>query len=79
MTVPKHIRENGNRPGIKRGHHLSGRETGAREGGLRDRTLPDFFIGAHAQLKTYRILTRDPRRYRVHFPALEIVAPDTHP
>lgn len=50
-----------------------------RRGGVRDRTLPVFFIGAHAQLKNYRILTRDPRRYRVHFPALEIVAPDTHP
>lgn len=48
-------------------------------GGRRDRTLPDFLIGAHAQVKGYRLLTRDPRRYRQYFPALDIIAPDTHP
>jgi predicted nucleic acid-binding protein len=50
-----------------------------RSGGQRERTLPDFFIGAHALIKGYRLLTRDARRYRMHFPALDIVAPDTHP
>lgn len=50
-----------------------------RRGGARDRTLPDFLIGAHAQVKGYRLLTRDPRRYREYFPAVDIVAPDTHP
>lgn len=50
-----------------------------RRGGARDRTLPDFFIGAHALVKGYRLLTRDARRYRAHFPKLEIIAPDTHP
>jgi predicted nucleic acid-binding protein len=50
-----------------------------RSGGTRERTLPDFFVGAHAQVRNYRILTRDARRYRMHFPALEIIAPDTHP
>jgi predicted nucleic acid-binding protein len=48
-------------------------------GGRRDRTLPDFIIGAHALTKQYRLLTRDPRRYRRYFPDLEIIAPDTHP
>lgn len=48
-------------------------------GGLRERTLPDFLIGAHALTKDYRLLTRDPRRYRQYFPTLEIIAPDTHP
>jgi predicted nucleic acid-binding protein len=47
--------------------------------GLRDRALPDFFIGAHAVVKGHRLLTRDPRRYREYFPSLEIIAPDTHP
>ena len=50
-----------------------------REGGPRDRVLPDFLIGAHAMQKNYRLLTRDGRRYRAYFPKLEIIAPDTHP
>jgi len=48
-------------------------------GGLRERVLPDFLIGAHAAVKGYRILTRDGTRYRAYFPNLEIIAPDTHP
>jgi predicted nucleic acid-binding protein len=48
-------------------------------GGVRERTLPDFLIGAHALVKGYRLLTRDARRYRAHFPELDIIAPDTHP
>jgi predicted nucleic acid-binding protein len=48
-------------------------------GGVRERTLPDFLIGAHALTKGYRLLTRDPRRYRKYFPDLDIIAPDTHP
>ena len=48
-------------------------------GGVRERTLPDFLIGAHASVAGYRLLTRDPKRYRAYFPGLEIIAPDTHP
>ena len=50
-----------------------------RSGGTRERTLPDFLVGAHAQVRNYRILTRDARRYRLHFPEVEVIAPDTHP
>lgn len=50
-----------------------------RSGGLRERVLPDFLIGAHAAIKGYRILTRDSARYRSYFPAVTIIAPDTHP
>ena len=50
-----------------------------KQGGSRERVLPDFLIGAHANLKGYRLLTRDARRYRQYFPNIEIIAPDTHP
>ncbi len=50
-----------------------------RAGGLRERTLPDFLIGAHALVAGHRLLTRDPKRYRAYYPDLDIIAPDTHP
>lgn len=50
-----------------------------RAGGLRERTLPDFLIGAHASVRSHRLLTRDAARYRSYFPSLDIIAPDTHP
>jgi predicted nucleic acid-binding protein len=48
-------------------------------GGGRDRTLPDFLIGAHATADGLALLTRDASRYRAYFPDLKIIAPDTHP
>lgn len=48
-------------------------------GGLRERTLPDFLIGAHATVRSHRLLTRDAARYRTYFPRLEIISPETHP
>jgi predicted nucleic acid-binding protein len=44
-------------------------------GGKRRSILPDFLIGAHAAIAGYRMLTRDPRRYRSYFPTLELISP----
>ena len=46
-----------------------------RGGGVRSPPLPDFFIGAHAAVRGYTVLTRDPRRYRRYFPTLRVVGP----
>jgi hypothetical protein len=44
-------------------------------GGVRTGVLPDFFIGAHAQVLGCLLLTRDVRRYRTYFPDVELIAP----
>jgi predicted nucleic acid-binding protein len=47
-----------------------------RGGGDKRSPMPDFYIGAHAAVAGYRLLTRDVRRYRTYFPAIDIIAPD---
>ena len=44
-------------------------------GGARRSPLPDFYIGAHAAVEGFSLLTRDARRYRIYFPRLRIIAP----
>jgi predicted nucleic acid-binding protein len=46
-----------------------------RAGGATLSPLPDFYIRAHAAVRGYRWLTRDPRRIAAYFPGVEIVAP----
>ncbi len=46
-----------------------------KRGGQRRSPLPDFYIGAHAALGKYRLLTRDATRYRTYFPSVELLAP----
>jgi predicted nucleic acid-binding protein len=48
-----------------------------RRGGARRSPLPDFYIGAHAAIAGYPLLTRDGSRYRTYFPRVEVIAPDS--
>ena len=43
--------------------------------GTKHNVLPDFFIGAHAAVMQWPILTRDVGRYRTHFPSVELSTP----
>jgi predicted nucleic acid-binding protein len=45
-------------------------------GGVKQSPLPDFFIGAHAAVASYTVMTRDAARYRTYFPRLLLIAPD---
>ncbi len=44
-------------------------------GGTRTRPLPDFFIGAHAAVAAWALLTRDPQRIRTYFPQVHLITP----
>jgi predicted nucleic acid-binding protein len=44
-------------------------------GGSRTGVLPDFFIGAHAAIEGWPLLTRDATRYRRYFPKVALIAP----
>jgi predicted nucleic acid-binding protein len=46
-----------------------------KRGGARVSPLPDFFIGAHAAVAGFKLLTRDPRRIRRYFPSVSLISP----
>jgi len=45
-------------------------------GGVRRSPLPEFYIGAHAQVAGMQLLTRDTTRYRTYFPEVNLITPD---
>ena len=44
-------------------------------GGTRPSLLPDFYIGAHAQLLGCTLVSRDRARYKTYFPKLKLISP----
>ncbi len=46
-----------------------------RQGGTKTNVLGDFFIGAHAAVSGWAVLTRDTRRYASYFPSVVMVSP----
>ena len=46
-----------------------------RQGGTKTALLPDFFIGAHAQVLSVPVLTRDAGRFTSYFPGVQLICP----
>ena len=46
-------------------------------GGLRQRTVPDFLVGAHALLQCHALITRDAGFFRDYFKGLKVIVPRT--
>jgi predicted nucleic acid-binding protein len=46
-----------------------------KRGGARALPLPDFYIGAHAAVANWSVLTRDSAGYKTYFPRLKILMP----
>lgn len=47
-----------------------------RQGGKKESVLADFFIGAHAAVSRFPVLTRDTRRYASYFTNVALIAPE---
>jgi len=44
--------------------------------GTKNSPLPDFFIGAHAIVSKFDLITRDSIKYKTYFPQLKLIHPD---
>ncbi len=43
--------------------------------GTKSSTLPDFFIGAHATISSFHVMTRDRAKFKTYYPALHLISP----
>jgi predicted nucleic acid-binding protein len=43
--------------------------------GTKRSTLPDFYIGAHAIVSDFNLITRDISRFNTYFPELHLISP----
>lgn len=46
-----------------------------RGAGAKRSPMPDFYIGAHAAIAGFRLLTRDATLYRSYFPTVKLLSP----
>ena len=46
-----------------------------RSGGVKTSPLPDFYIGAHAEIENWSVVTRDAARFRTYFPNVTLITP----
>jgi len=47
-----------------------------RQGGMKSNVLADFFIGAHAAVSRYPLMTRDTQRYTSYFSEVKLISPE---
>ena len=45
--------------------------------GTKNAPLPDFFIGAHATMSRFDLITRDSAKYKTYFPQVKLIVPST--
>ncbi|NUP25861.1 MAG: type II toxin-antitoxin system VapC family toxin [Nocardia sp.] len=46
-----------------------------RNDGTKRSPMPDFYIGAHAAVSGYRLLTRDEQCFKSYFPTIDLIVP----
>ena len=44
--------------------------------GTKSAPLPDFFIGAHASVSKFNLITRDTDKYKTYFPQVKLIHPE---